>query len=160
MSFMGDTTPHVNAAAEPDSPPAAKLPLGARAIRSYHAHVYFRSPEEREQALELRVWLSERFLVQLGHVHEVPIGPHSAPMYQVAFVKDRFESLVPWLMLNRRGLSVLIHPNTGRARDDHLRHAIWLGNELAVRADVLSNQASDAGISALETNTLPRLASE
>jgi aromatic ring-cleaving dioxygenase len=158
MSPMQDSTSQQNADAAPDR--AATLPSGTRAIGSYHAHVYFRSPEEREQALALRGWLSERFLVQLGRVHDLPVGPHSAPMYQVAFAKDRFEALVPWLMLNRRGLSVLVHPNTGRARDDHLRHAIWLGDELAIHGDVLSNAASDGDTSALETNTLPHLASE
>jgi DOPA 4,5-dioxygenase len=156
---MGDTIPHLNAT-KPDRALATTLPVGTRAIRSYHAHVYFRSPEEREQALVLRAWLSERFLVQLGRVHDVPVGPHTAPMYQVAFAKDRFEALVPWLALNRSGLSVLIHPNTGRARDDHVRHAIWLGQELAVHADVLSNAATSGDPSALETNTQPRLASE
>lgn len=157
---MSDTVPREEVATEPASL-ASVVPLGTRAIRSYHAHVYFGSPEEREQALELRTWLSERFPARLGRVHEVPVGPHSTPMYQVAFAKERFGSLVSWLMLNRRELSVLVHPNTGRARDDHLRHAIWLGKELALRAHVLSNETTDAADgAALEANTLPTLASE
>ena len=48
-------------------------------------------------------------------------------MFQVAFDTVIFPSFVPWLMLNRRGLPVLVHPNTDNPRDDHLVHAIWLG---------------------------------
>jgi aromatic ring-cleaving dioxygenase len=77
-------------------------------------------------------------------------------MYQIAFAKQTFDTLVPWLMLNRQGLSVLVHPNTGRARDDHLVHALWLGPELAVRGDILSNDPHDDVISPVVPNTTPR----
>ena len=130
-------------------------PAGTQSIRSYHAHLYFRTPAERETALRVRGWLGERFLVQLGRVHDVPVGPHSAPMYQVAFATDTFSSFVPWLMLNRSGLSVLVHPNTGRALDDHVVHALWLGTPLPVRVEVLSNDARSDVISPIEPNTAP-----
>ena len=58
-------------------------------------------------------------------------------MYQVAFGVDQFATLVPFLMINRRGLRVLVHPNTGAPRDDHVLHALWLGAPLAIKADVL-----------------------
>jgi aromatic ring-cleaving dioxygenase len=63
-------------------------------------------------------------------------------------------------MLNRAGLSVLIHPNTGRARDDHLLHALWLGTPLAVRGDVLPNEPGTDGIDAPVVNTQPTLAAD
>lgn len=113
--------------------------IEASAIRSYHAHLYFATPAERELALGLRESIGARFSVQLGRVHDAPIGPHVCPMYQVAFAIDVFPAFVPWLMLNHGELSVLIHPNTGRDRDDHLLHALWLGERLAVRGEVLSN---------------------
>jgi DOPA 4,5-dioxygenase len=129
-------------------------------IKSYHTHIYFRSAEERERALQIRSWIDQRFLVQLGRVHEVPIGPHTVPMYQVAFACEAFASFVPWLMLNRRGLSVLVHPNTGRALDDHLVKSLWLGEPLAIRSDVLSNAPEDDVISPIEPNTKPQPSSE
>ena len=118
-------------------------PADPNAIRSYHAHVYFGTPAEREHALQLRTWIGERFDVQLGRIHDVLVGPHTRPMYQVAFAREVFAQLVPWLSLNHADLSVLVHPNTGRALDDHVIHALWLGARLPVREDVLNNDPDD-----------------
>lgn len=105
-------------------------------ISSYHAHVYF-DAATRETADRLRQRMTERFAVQMGRWHDRPIGPHSQPMYQVAFSTELFATLVPWLMLNRAGLSVLVHPNTGRPRQDHEVHALWLGQPLPLETAVL-----------------------
>ena len=135
---------------------AAAAPAVTSAITSYHAHIYFVSAEEREQALAIRGWIAERFVVQLGTIHDKPVGPHTVPMYQVAFSPDVFAELTPWLMLNRLRLSVLIHPNTGRARDDHLVHALWLGAPLLLHADGLPNSLEDGGgVSPVVPNTTP-----
>jgi aromatic ring-cleaving dioxygenase len=131
-------------------------PASPENIRSFHAHIYFRDAAERAHALQLRSWMAERYALQLGRVHEVSVGPHTAAMYQVAFTPDVFRDFVAWLMVNHAQLSVLIHPNTGRARDDHLDHALWLGERLPVRADVLSNDPSDDVISPVVPNTTPR----
>ena len=48
---------------------------------------------------------------------------------------------MPFLALNRMGLTVLVHPNTKRERDDHLVHAMWLGAVLPLDASVLREQA-------------------
>lgn len=98
-------------------------------ITGYHAHVYY-APETREDAARLREDLDARFTVQLGRWHDKPIGPHPCPMYQVAFEVDQFPALVPWLALNRRGLDVLVHPETGDDRADHSDHAMWLGRTI------------------------------
>jgi aromatic ring-cleaving dioxygenase len=133
---------------------------GTGVIHSYHAHVYFRSASERDRALALRTWIGERFSLQLGRVHETAIGPHTSPMYQIAFAREVFEPLVPWLMLNRGELSVLVHPNTGRARSDHLVHALWLGERLEIRDEVLSDSPESDVISPVEPNTKPTRSAE
>ena len=46
-------------------------------------------------------------------------------------------SFLPWLMLNRDGLSILLHPGTGDAYADHIDHAVWLGSVLTLRRNVL-----------------------
>ena len=108
----------------------APQPLAA--IGSFHAHVYFDGPAQRETALALREQLGERFRVTLGRVHDRPVGPHARSMYQVAFDVPTFGNFVPWLMLNRQGLTVLVHPNTRDTRRDHLTHALWMGEVLAI----------------------------
>lgn len=135
-------------------------PAGTGVVRSYHAHVYFRSATERDCALALRTWIGERFSVQLGRVHDAAIGPHTSPMYQVAFAREMFVPFVPWLMLNRGELSVLVHPNTGRDRSDHLVHALWLGERLAIRDEVLSDSPDSDVISPVEPNTKPTRSAE
>jgi aromatic ring-cleaving dioxygenase len=129
--------------------------LPVETIRSFHAHIYFRDAREREQALQLREYIAERFSVQLGRIHDLNVGPHNAPMYQVAFAPSMFADFVSFLMLNHAQLSVLIHPNTGRARTDHLVHAAWLGERLPVRGDVLTDDPEGDVISPVVPNTMP-----
>ncbi|MGH6891492.1 MAG: DOPA 4,5-dioxygenase family protein [Dongiaceae bacterium] len=117
-------------------------PLPLREITSYHAHIYYDAGEGRERAARLRELIAERFVARIGSWHDVPVGPHPKAMYQVAFAIDLFPRFVPWLMLNRTDLTVLVHPNTMRPRDDHLRHALWLGSVLPLKADILPAEVS------------------
>jgi DOPA 4,5-dioxygenase len=105
-------------------------------ITGYHAHIYY-DPTTRSTAARLRDRIGERFAARLGSWHDEPVGPHPIAMYQVAFAVEEFPRLVPWLMLNRDGLDVLVHPMTGDAVADHTRHALWLGAPLPLRLDVL-----------------------
>lgn len=42
-----------------------------------------------------------------------PVGPHPIAMFEVnLFTPAQFGAFVPWLVINRGPLSVLIHPNT------------------------------------------------
>jgi len=40
-------------------------------------------------------------------------------------------------MLNREGLSVLVHPSTGDSHGDHLERSLWLGEKLKLNESVL-----------------------
>lgn len=126
-------------------------PLPLREITSYHAHIYYDLGEGRARAARLRELIAERFAARIGSWHDVPVGPHPKAMYQVAFAVDLFPRFVPWLMLNRMELTVLVHPNTTRPRDDHLRHALWLGGALPLKGDILPVEIGPAD----EIETLP-----
>lgn len=109
----------------------------------YHAHVYF-DPDTRPVAARLREELERRFAVRMGRWREQPVGPHSKPMYQVAFRPELFGQVVPFLMLNRRGLDILIHPESGLGHaGDHTTRAAWLGHPLPLDVDYL--RRIDAG---------------
>jgi aromatic ring-cleaving dioxygenase len=105
-------------------------------IESYHAHVYYDSAS-RETAASLRDALERKFQVVMGRWRDEPVGPHPQPMYQVKFDPGEFARIVPWLMLNRGGLTILVHPNTGDGYTDHAFNALWLGRKLRLRLGFL-----------------------
>lgn len=108
------------------------------AIQSYHAHVYYDpNTGSKAEATRLREAIAAQFTTRLGRWHDVPVGPHIQAMYQVAFAVDVFPEIMPWMMLNRGTLTILVHPNTGRPKADHLRHAMWMGAVLSIKEDVL-----------------------
>lgn len=104
-------------------------------IADFHAHVYYDS-ESRAVATRVREGLSA-FDVRLGRWHDNLIGPHPKSMYQVAFLPEQFGAIVPWLMLHREGLDILVHPTTGDDVADHTNHALWLGEKLELNIEFL-----------------------
>ena len=105
-------------------------------ITGFHAHIYF-DAASREAAARVREGLGGRFEVQLGRWHDKPIGPHPKAMYQVAFLAEQFGKVVPWLMLNREGLDILVHPSTGDDVGDHTDRSLWLGEKLELNIEFL-----------------------
>lgn len=96
-------------------------------IKGYHAHVYFDATSV-EQARDLRERISEEFDHAVGRFHEKNVGPHPRWSFQIAFKTDAFGTLVPWLAVNRKGLTVLVHGLTGEDIYDHTELVIWLGD--------------------------------
>ena len=107
-------------------------------IENYHAHVYY-DEISRNAAEVLREEIAQRFAVKMGRWREEPVGPHPQAMYQVAFEPELFSAIVPWLLINRNNLDILIHPNTGTSLADHTNHALWLGNKLTLRLGELDD---------------------
>jgi DOPA 4,5-dioxygenase len=113
-------------------------------IRDFHAHVYYEPGVTEPAAARLRERVAELFpRAILGRWHHTPIGPHTRAMYQIAFPVDLFDSLAPWLMLNRDGLDVLLHPETGDDPLDHTVHAAWLGDKLPLRMEAFATGHDD-----------------
>jgi len=107
-------------------------------VTDYHAHVYF-APETRRNAMELRdMVLSNSFFTKVGEVYDRRAEPHPLPMYQITFSPEDFGSIVPFLSFNRRGLSILVHPNTGDLIPDHTERTIWMGEVLNLDLEYLN----------------------
>ena len=125
-------------------------------IGGYHAHIYY-GADTKPLAARLRERVGRLFLVQVGRWHDELVGPHTRSMFQIAFDVGVFSEMEPWLMLNRDGLAVLVHPNTDSPHDDHLVHALWLGEILDIDATHLprSLRASGGTRSPVVPNTTP-----
>ena len=100
----------------------------ANVHRAYHAHLYF-GPETVNHARAVATQAGELFKLQVGRVHEKPVGPHPQWSCQLAFDSEEFDRLIPWLDVHRDGLDILVHGLTGDDLADHTRHAFWLGKE-------------------------------
>ena len=107
-------------------------------IRHYHAHVYCAPGATHARAALLRERVATAFpAATIGRWHDELVGPHTNSMYQIAFPAELLASFLPWLMLNRDGLTILLHPETGNPYADHTDHAVWFGAMLPLRLDVL-----------------------
>jgi len=115
------------------------MTLDPALITGYHAHIYY-DAQGRETAAQLRQAIGEQFDTQLGRWHDDAVGPHPVSMYQVAFAASEFPKVVPWLMLNRQGLRILVHPETGNGYRDHAIYALWLGEPVPLRLEVLRGE--------------------
>ena len=100
--------------------------MSKSAITGYHAHVYF-DADTREQAAKLCAAAGETFGVKVGRMHDRPVGPHPRGSCQLTVPADQFATVIPWLIENRRGLTIFTHAETGDALKDHTDHVIWLG---------------------------------
>ncbi|HJY50780.1 MAG TPA: DOPA 4,5-dioxygenase family protein [Stellaceae bacterium] len=95
----------------------------------YHAHIYYDPTTTRAVAERLCAVIDEKFRVEIDGFRDTPVGPHPIANVLVIFKPDQFERVVPYLMLNRDGLDVLVHPLTEDAVEDHSStrsgSAIW-----------------------------------
>ena len=104
------------------------------AIKEYHAHVYYDSAT-RPQAEQLCQTAGSAFGVKIGRMHDNPVGPHPRGSCQLTIGKGQLEAVVSWLVLNRKGLTVFTHAQTGNALKDHTDHVIWLGPSETLKLD-------------------------
>jgi aromatic ring-cleaving dioxygenase len=111
----------------------------------YHAHVYF-GPATRSVAESLRASLASKFTVELGGFSDEPRGPHPISQFNVIFQAPEFQNIVPWLMFNREGLDVLVHPLTDDMFDDHTVYALWLGTPVELKVDTLRHRDYSAAL--------------
>jgi aromatic ring-cleaving dioxygenase len=108
-------------------------------ITSYHVHVYF-DASSRQSARQLSEEASQTFGLSVGRLHDKPVGPHPRGSCLLAFNADRFAQVIPWLIVNRRGLTVFAHAITGDTVKDHTDHVLWLGVSEPITVSALSTR--------------------
>lgn len=107
--------------------------------REFDAHIYF-SLEEKEEAKNFRDQMREIFKGRtffVGDLIPKKVGPHPMPMFEANFPREIFSEVVLWLMENRRGFSILVHPLTGDDYTDHTKGVMWLGNSIELNLNKL-----------------------
>ena len=104
-------------------------------LHGYHVHIYY-DADTQPTAEKLRDTLAANFPVQVGRNQGIA-GPHPVPQVQVIFKTEAFQEVVPWLMFNRQGLDVLVHPLSDNEYDDHTSQALWLGTPVKLKVETL-----------------------
>ena len=103
----------------------------------YHAHIYYDVGKTRGVAERVCAAAEKQFRVENDGFRDEPRGPHPISNVLLVFKPDQFEHVVPWLMLNRDGLDVLVHPLTDSSYDDHTAYAMWLGSPVVLKTEIL-----------------------
>jgi aromatic ring-cleaving dioxygenase len=101
---------------------------------SWHSHIYFDADSHpRAEALvaSMKAHFGADAGITYGRWHPKPVGPHPDFSIQLEFPHELFAAVTTFLALNRGGLTIFTHPNTGTTTADELRdhrdHAVWMG---------------------------------
>ena len=95
-------------------------------IRDFHAHIYY-DPQEVDRAKQLAAAAQARFGLPVGRFHLRPVGPHPRGSVQLTVPSEQFGDVAQFLALNRDGLTIFAHAETGDDLADHSEHVIWFG---------------------------------
>lgn len=129
-------------------------------ILEWHFHVYFfqSNNDSIEAALNIQSQLislvkSHQMLVVLDgvtddmlpglnvstipSVHYGPVGPHPCGSYEVWVSAQYVAQALSWFMLNRGELTILFHPLTVDATEDHFGRVMWIGPPYRIDYTVL-----------------------
>lgn len=116
-------------------------------LYGYHVHIYF-DEADQPRATALHDTMVRMFNAQPSRPQFIGIkGPHPIHQMQVIFPKDSFTvDVVPWLMFNRDGFDILIHPLTDDEVEDHTTHAVWVGKPVDLLVGTLNRAPTIAAL--------------
>ena len=112
-----------------------------RTPTAYHAHIYDANADLDALRRLAEQDLGASGLARVGRLRPAPVGPHTQPMFQLAFAPEALPTLLPWLLEHRGNRSVLIHPVHGDVRREHEADAMWLGAPLEIDLSVFGDDA-------------------
>lgn len=105
---------------------------------TFHAHLYF-SAAEIPLASQIREDITKTlpYLTYIGQLIPVPVGPHTKPMFEMHIPAHEIAHATTALDTMRAGFSVLIHPVLADELAAHTKQAVWLGEKLALKLELL-----------------------
>ena len=101
----------------------------------FHAHIYY-DKETLNKAKELIQKANLLDYIEVGRMHEKPVGPHPMWSCQLLCLTKDINRLIPWLMNNRDNLKVFIHPVSDDDLKDHTVHTMWLGKSVELNLNI------------------------
>lgn len=107
-------------------------------INDWHAHLYFPLGDgEKVKPLTERV--HSEFGFSIGRIWDKPVGPHPVGSCQITVPPGKLDEFIPWLIENRRGVDIFLHPNTGNDLKDHTDHVIWVGKSYDLNTEMFNS---------------------
>lgn len=108
-------------------------------IHTYHAHIYF-AISQTALANKVRENILKDIpqITYAGQLIPISVGPHTMPMFELHIPASMINYAKASIDELREGLSVLIHPVQQDELDAHTNAAIWLGEKLDLKLEVLS----------------------
>ncbi|KXL45023.1 hypothetical protein M433DRAFT_154691 [Acidomyces richmondensis BFW] len=105
----------------------------------FDVHIYYVGESETKFAAALHERIRREFPeLRTYRFWDRPVGPHPVSMFEVnLFTPEQFGAFVPWLVIHRGPLSVLVHPNTGDDIRDHTQRSIWMGQPYPLQIGLL-----------------------
>lgn len=109
----------------------------------FDLHIYYMQNNQSQSKFARELWQRIRYEfpeLRIYKFWEKPVGPHPYAMFEVnVFTPEQFGAFVPWLVINRGPLSVLLHPNCDDKDDvrDHTQRATWLGEKVPLDIGML-----------------------
>ena len=113
----------------------------------YHAHFYY-TQASRGGALQVYAKALKEFakIADVKAPVDRPIGPHTQPMFEIAFCRQQLSWVNRWLMENRGEASVLVHPVLPDEIAAHSTEAWWLGEALPLNfSELKRNVVNEMG---------------
>jgi len=105
-------------------------------FKNYHFHLYY-PVEMIEKAKNILDKLKqEKEDIQIGTIWDKPVGPHPVGSCQIKITDKNFYEMIEWFFINRQGLSLFIHADTGDDHIDHTDYVLWMGKEYKLNLDI------------------------
>lgn len=109
------------------APPLRRTTLAAMTdAAGFHAHIYF-NPDEVDAARAFADRACALFDLDVGRFHIAPVGPHPRGSCQLTIGHGEFGRFAEWAAVNRQGLTIFAHAETGHDLTDHNVHVVWFG---------------------------------
>eukprot|EP00747_Dinoflagellata_sp_TGD_P065610 gnl/TRDRNA2_/TRDRNA2_154429_c1_seq1.p1 gnl/TRDRNA2_/TRDRNA2_154429_c1~~gnl/TRDRNA2_/TRDRNA2_154429_c1_seq1.p1 ORF type:complete len:219 (-),score=32.18 gnl/TRDRNA2_/TRDRNA2_154429_c1_seq1:210-806(-) len=154
-SVLGSVLAHPTFYQIPEQKTCHDLPV----FNSYHFHVLFWQRPNSSQHVQGALRVLDEFKMAFagilgrpcdGFFHQerlclyevdyAAVGPFVTPQWAAFVPRELYAQVMPWIMQNRAGYDVLMHPNSGCVVDDHRNWSAWAGQSWQLDLEILAHE--------------------